>query len=58
MGLLLLILLGALLVGSLPTWGYSRTWGYAPTGGLGFVTLIFLILDLMGSIPLGFPRAH
>ena len=37
MGLLLLIVLIVLLMGGLPTWGYSRNWGYGPSGGLGLV---------------------
>lgn len=47
---LLLILLVLLLIGALPTWGYSRGWGYVPSGGLGLVLLIVLILVLMGRI--------
>ena len=45
---LLLIILVLALVGSLPTWGYSRDWGYGPTGGLGLVVVILLILFLLG----------
>jgi hypothetical protein len=47
---ILLILLILLLVGALPTWGYSRNWGYVPSGGLGLVLLILVILLLMGRI--------
>jgi hypothetical protein len=39
-----------LLVGALPTYSYSRDWGYAPSGGLGLVVLILIILLLMGRI--------
>ena len=39
-----------LLLGGLPTWGYSRNWGYRPTGGLGLVLVILLVLVLMGRI--------
>jgi hypothetical protein len=46
--LLILVLLGA--VGSLPTWGHSRSWGYFPSGGLGLVVLILVILLLMNRI--------
>jgi hypothetical protein len=46
--LLILVLLGA--VGSLPTWGHSRSWGYFPSGGLGLVVLILVVLLLMGRI--------
>jgi hypothetical protein len=54
MGLLLLIILIVLLMGGLPTWGYSRSWGYGPSGGLGLVLVIVLVLLLMGYIPRGF----
>jgi hypothetical protein len=50
MGLVILILVILLLLGGLPTWGYSRNWGYGPSGGLGFVLLIVVILMLMGRI--------
>ena len=43
---LLLILLILLLVGALPTWPYSSGWGYYPSGGLGLVVVILLILAL------------
>jgi hypothetical protein len=42
---LVLMLLGA--VGALPTWRHSRDWGYFPSGGLGLVVLVLLILLLM-----------
>ena len=51
MGLLLLILLVALLVGALPTWPYSRRWGHAPGGTLGTLLLIVVILILLGYVP-------
>lgn len=47
---ILLILLLLLLVGALPTWPHSRSWGYVPSGGLGLVVLILVILLLMGRI--------
>jgi Protein of unknown function (DUF3309) len=50
MGTILLIILILLVVGSLPTWGYSRGWGYFPSGGLGLILLIILILVLMGRL--------
>lgn len=49
-GTLLLIILIVILVGALPTWPYSKGWGYYPTGGLGLVVIILLILVLMGRI--------
>jgi len=50
LGTLLIILLVLALVGAVPRWGYSRDWGYFPSGGLGIVLLIVLILVLMGRI--------
>ncbi len=50
MGTILLIILVLLLVGALPTWGYSGGWGYYPSGGLGLVLVIVIILLLMGRI--------
>jgi membrane protein YdbS with pleckstrin-like domain len=47
---LLLILLVLLLVGALPTWPYSNSWGYYPSGGLGLVLIIVLILFITGRI--------
>jgi hypothetical protein len=46
--LLILFLLGA--VGSLPTWGHSRSWGYFPSGGLGLIVVILVVLLLVGRI--------
>jgi hypothetical protein len=54
MGLILLIVLVVLLLGGLPTWGYSRNWGYGPTGGLGLLLVLVLVLILAGYIPHGF----
>jgi hypothetical protein len=50
LSLILIIVVVLLLVGALPTWGYSTGWGYWPSGGLGLVLLILLILLLMGRI--------
>lgn len=50
MSLLLLIVLLVIVIGVLPSWPYSRGWGYYPSGGLGLVLLILLILLLMGRI--------
>jgi len=47
---LLLIVLILLLIGALPTWPHSRNWGYAPTGGLGPIVVILLILILMDKL--------
>jgi len=54
MGLILLIILIVLLVGGLPTWGYSRNWGYAPSGVLGLAFMLVLVLLLAGYLPRGF----
>jgi hypothetical protein len=49
---LLLIILVVLLLGALPTWPYSQGWGYYPSGGLGLVLLILLIMAVMrGATP-------
>ncbi len=50
MGTALLVLLVLMLVGVLPRWPHSRNWGYAPSGGLGVVLLIVLVLVLSGRL--------
>ena len=50
MGTILLIILILLLIGVLPSWPYSSGWGYWPSGGLGLVVLILIVLMLMGRI--------
>jgi hypothetical protein len=52
MGLVLLIIVIILLVGGLPTWGHSRDWGYGPSGLLGIVLVVVLLLVLLGPIHL------
>ena len=47
---ILLIILVLLLLGALPTWPYSTGWGYYPSGGLGLVVIILLILVVTGRI--------
>ena len=47
---ILIILLILLLIGAIPSWGYSRSWGYFPSGILGVVLVIVIILVLMGRI--------
>ena len=47
---LLLVILIVLLIGALPAWPYSNSWGYYPSGGLGLVVLILLILLLLGKL--------
>lgn len=51
-GTILLVLLILLLIGGLPTWGYSRDWGYRPSGIIGLILLILIILILLGQVPL------
>jgi hypothetical protein len=48
--MILLIILILLLVGVLPTWPHSASWGYFPSGGLGLVLLIVVVLMLAGRI--------
>ncbi len=50
MGTILLIVVVLLLVGALPTWSHTRNWGYVPSGGLGLVVLILLVLVLTGRL--------
>jgi uncharacterized protein DUF3309 len=50
MSTILLVVLILLLVGALPTWPYSRSWGYYPSGGLGLIVLILLVLALTGRV--------
>ena len=47
---ILLIILVLMLLGALPTWPHSRSWGYYPSGGLGLIVIILLVLLLMGLI--------
>ena len=50
MSTLLIIVLVLLLIGVLPTWPHSRSWGYYPSGGLGLLLVILLVLVLMGRL--------
>ena len=50
LGTILIILLVLLLVGALPTWPHSKSWGYYPSGGLGIIALILIILVVRGTI--------
>lgn len=50
LGTIVLIVLILLLIGAIPTWPYSKGWGYAPTGGLGLVLVIVIILWVLGVI--------
>lgn len=46
----LIVLLILVLIGALPSWGYSRSWGYAPSGLLGVALIIVIILMLTGRV--------
>lgn len=46
----ILVVLVLMLLGALPTWPHSKNWGYAPSGSLGLVLLILIILIVMGRI--------
>jgi hypothetical protein len=48
--IILLVILLVLALGSYPSWPYSRNWGYYPSGGLGLIVVILLILLLLGRI--------
>ena len=50
LGTILLVLLLLMLIGAFPTWPHSRTWGYYPSGGLGLVLVILVVLLLLGRI--------
>jgi uncharacterized membrane protein YkgB len=50
LGFIILIILILFLVGVLPTWPHSANWGYAPSGGLGVILIIVIVLLLMGRI--------
>jgi len=50
--LILMILLIVLLIGATPAWPYSRGWGYYPSGVLGTILVIFLVLLLLGQVSL------
>jgi len=50
MAFLLLIIVVLMLIGVLPTWPHSASWGYYPSGGLGLVLIILVVLLLLGRI--------
>jgi hypothetical protein len=50
MSTIMIVVLVLLLVGALPTWRHSTNWGYYPSGGLGVILLILLILALTGRL--------
>ncbi|RZF26029.1 DUF3309 domain-containing protein [Paraburkholderia sp. UYCP14C] len=50
LGTILLIVLILLLIGAFPAWPHSRSWGYGPTGGLGIVLIVIIVLLVTGVI--------
>jgi hypothetical protein len=50
MGTVLLVILILMLLGAVPAWPHSRSWGYGPSGGLGLVVVILLVLILTGRL--------
>ncbi|WP_182352852.1 DUF3309 family protein [Legionella sp. PC1000] len=50
MGFTNFVVLILILIGVLPTWGHSREWGYGPSGIIGTILIIFLILSLLGRV--------
>jgi hypothetical protein len=50
MGTILLVILILVLLGALPVWPHSKQWGYVPTGGLGLVLTILIVLMIMGRL--------
>lgn len=50
LGTILLIILILMLIGAFPSWPHSKGWGYGPSGGLGLVVVILVVLLLMGRI--------
>jgi len=50
LGMILLIVLVLFLIGAFPSWPHSRSWGYGPSGGLGVVVLVLVVLLVMGRI--------
>jgi len=55
MGLILLIILILLLLGGMPSWPYSRNWGYGPSGLVGALVIILLLLLIFDVVPWGYP---
>lgn len=50
LGTILLLVLIVLLIGAVPAWPYSRGWGFGPSGGLGLVLLVLIVLMVMGRV--------
>jgi hypothetical protein len=50
LGTILLIVLILMLIGVIPTWPHSKSWGYGPSGALGLIVIILIVLLLMGRL--------
>lgn len=50
LGTILLVVLILMLLGAVPRWSHSKNWGYGPSGGLGLLVIILIILLLMGKL--------
>ena len=50
LGTILLVVLILMLIGAIPTWPHSRSWGYGPSGALGLVVVVIVVLLVMGRL--------
>jgi hypothetical protein len=50
LGTILIVILILMLLGALPRWSHSRQWGYAPSGGIGLILVILVVLVLVGRL--------
>ena len=50
LGTILLIVLILMLIGAIPSWPHSRNWGYGPSGGIGWLVIIIVVLLVMGRL--------
>jgi hypothetical protein len=50
LGTILIVILILMLLGAMPTWGHSRNWGYGPSGGMGLLVIVLVVLLLTGRI--------
>ena len=50
LGTILIVILILMLLGAMPTWGHSRNWGYGPSGGMGLIVIVLVVLLLTGRI--------